>query len=91
MQSGYVINSVEVTYFHRSEQRRIIGDDLVWPAKDFVGGNVTTSSGTYSKSGLTGTWTGDATESVTLTMSRDSENESPRIASIKVNYQTKVD
>ena len=87
---GMIISGIEVTYFHRTEQGSLTQGTL-WEAKDFVGGNETTSSGTYSKSGLTGTWTGDPTESVTLTMSRDSENDSPRIASIKVNYQTKVD
>ena len=88
--SGMVISSIEVTYFHRTEQGSLTQGTL-WEAKDFVGGNVTASSGTYSKSGLTGTWAGDATESVTLTMARDSENESPRITSIKVNYQTAVE
>ena len=86
--SGYVISSIEVTYFHRDRETRSNGNVLLWVAKDFVGGNVTTSSGNYSNSGLTGTWSGDPAQSVTLTMARDSENESPRITSIKVTYQT---
>lgn len=84
---GHVITGFEVTYFHRDRETTIYGSQ-VWPAKDFFGGNVTASTGSYSKSGLTGTWTGDPSQTITLTMSRDSANESPRITQIRVTYQT---
>jgi len=85
--TGYSIYGIQVSYFHRNQETT--GGwypSVIWEAKDFVGGSVTASPGTYSKSGLTGTWSGDPASSVTLTMSRDSENESPRITSIKVTY-----
>ena len=82
---GQVITGIEVTYYHRDQIWLVI----LFPAKDFVGGNVTANPGSYAKDGLTGTWSGDPAESVTLTMARDSENESPRITAIKVTYQTK--
>ncbi len=84
---GFKISSIEITYFHRNRQTAAVIGTEVWPAKDFVGGNVTASPGSYSRNGMTGTWTGDPATSVTLTMSRDSENESPRIVSIKVTYE----
>ena len=75
---GQVITGIEVTYYHRDQIWLVI----LFPAKDFVGGNVTANPGSYAKDGLTGTWSGDPAESVTLTMARDSENESPRITAI---------
>ena len=89
--SGFVITSIEVTYFHRNRQTGGLTGTVYWEAKDFVGGNVSASTGSYSKSGLNGTWTGDPSQSVTLTMSRDSANESPRITQIRVICQTQVD
>ena len=91
---GQVITGVEVTYFHRDRETYwipFLGEQEVWPAKDFLGGTVTANPGSYAKDGLTGTWSGDPAGNVTLTMARDSENESPRITAIKVTYQTKVD
>ena len=75
---------VEVTF-------KDVNNNKITSVKTLVGGNVTANPGSYAKDGLTGTWSGDPAESVTLTMARDAENESPRLTSIKVTYQTKED
>lgn len=74
---GLLISGIEVTYYRSY----------------YVGNDVSVSTGSYSKSGTTGTWTPGSTpaSSVAFTMTRDSDNDYPRISAIKVSYQTKAD
>lgn len=74
---GLLISGIEVTYY----------------SSYYVGNDVSVSTGSYSKSGTTGTWTPGSTpaSSVAFTMTRDSYNDYPRISAIKVSYQTKED
>ena len=55
----------------------------------YTGGTVSTSRGSFSKSGTTGTWSGDLAEgSVRLTLAPASGNTFAQIESIKVNYKS---
>ena len=51
----------------------------------YLGGTVSASSGSFSKSGTTGTWTGN-TDNVTLTLSAGSGNSFANISAINVTY-----
>ena len=70
--SGYVITKIEISYY----------------STYYVGGDVTVNTGSYSKSGTTGTWSGDPAQSVRLTMTLNDYWDSPLITSIKVTYQS---
>ena len=55
----------------------------------YTGGSVSTSRGTFSKSGTTGTWSGDLAEGeLTLTLPPASGNTFAQISGIKVNYKS---
>ena len=75
--SGYVITKIEISYYYSNYYDYY-----------YIGGDVTASTGRYSKSETTGTWIGDPAQSVKLTMALDYYYESPLIKSIKVTYQT---
>ena len=70
--TGYAITKIDVSY----------------TSTYYVGGDVTANIGSFSKNNTTGTWTGDPSSSVTLTMTRDSSNDSPRVTQVVVTYES---
>ena len=72
--NGSKITGIEVTFSSSSSSYY-----------DYTSGPVSVTSGNYSKSGTTGTWSG-VTDNVTLTFTLSDQNDRPRITAIKVTY-----
>jgi len=68
--------------------RIIVGIEITYYSSSYVGGTVSASKGSFSKSGTTGTWSGSPTDSVTLSFTQDSWGDYPLITGIKVSYIT---
>ena len=67
----------------------ITGIEITYRSSSYTGGTVTASKGSFSKSGATGSWSGEPVQgSVTLTMAAGSGNSFAQISSIKVTSKS---
>ena len=73
----------------KSDDKLVLNKIVInYSSSSYTGGNVDASTGNYSKSGATGTWTPNANtnpESVSLLMNRQGNNYA-RVSSIQVTY-----
>ena len=86
--SGYNGNTRHngtITVSTNSESHPVVEIELTY-VSGYLGGTVTPSTGSFTKGTTTGTWTGNTSSDVRLTMGRTTSNAYARISSIKVTY-----
>ena len=86
--SGYNGNTRHngtITVSTNDESHPVVEIELTY-VSGYLGGTVPPSTGTFTKGTTTGTWTGNTSSDVRLTMGRTTSNAYARISSIKVTY-----